>query len=296
MQEFMAGRPQKIYSSISETIYVTDDNGNDIPFGSILVLCPICYSSIIGPYGFQTTKTGTWQKYQCKNRNCPWLKDHRKKKQFVLKTSALFNDALRSHLNQVIIPLIQGDTTQSIIGTHNHCSPALMTYIRHKVEYVLDQQTNLEHLTVEKPMDDGVAVDEWFLKINGKAVYVIMATSYGKRKILGVKVALSRDELMMRRVFDEAERNNGKEFSLITIDAWGGSMKMIKNLTRPITAVIHKHKAPYDKAVIWRIEYTEKKRIIHQIGLKTNFFRHRKTREYYYLKEEEDLIKPNPKK
>jgi len=289
MEKDMVGRPHIQYSSVSEEIFLTTENSEKLSFGEIVILCPICHSHQVGPYGFQATKTGIWQKYQCKNPTCSWLHHHSKGKQFVLKTSALFRDALKHHLNTVIVPLIKGDTTQTMVGTHTSRSPALMTYLRHKIEDHLEKHQQLQHLALNTPYDDGVALDEWFMKIHGKAVYIIMATSYGKKQIIGVKVALSRDELMMRTVFDEAERNNGKPFSLVSIDAWGGSMKMLKNLNRPITVVIHKHKAPYDKAVLWRLEYTPDKRIIHQIGVKTPFFRNRKKHVYYYFQEEELL-------
>ncbi len=97
----------------------------------------------------------------------------------------------------------------------------------------------------------------------------------------------------MRTVFDEAEHNNGQKFAIMTIDAWGGSQKMAKNLDRPII-VIHKHKKPYDRAVIWSIEYKGTTRVIHKIGVKTDFFRSRKTREFRYLRHEEPRSPPDP--
>jgi hypothetical protein len=196
----------------------------------------------------------------------------------------------------MLSPILRGNMTHLTVGEHYHRSPALITYLRHKVEEILDRRKDLEKLVCEDPLEDAVSLDEMFLTIEGEAVYIIMATSYGKKKVLGIKVAKSRDELMMRTVFDEAERNNGKLFSIMTIDAWGGSMKMAKELKRPITVVIHKHKSPYNKGVIWRIEYEENKRIIHSIGVKTDFFTSRRTREYRYLKTEESLVKPVPKK
>jgi hypothetical protein len=171
-----------------------------------------------------------------------------------------------------------------------------MTYIRHKVEAILEQRRDLENLVLEAPLDDAVSLDEMFLTIEGESIYIIMATSYGKKKVLGLKVASSREEGMMRIVFDEAERANGKPFSMMTIDAWGGSLKMAKGLGRPITVVIHRHKSPYNLAVIWKIEYLDNKQIIHKIGLKTDFFKTRRSREYWYVKEEIDLTKPPAKK
>ena len=292
----MAGRPHKSYLKILHPITIKADNGNIVDYGEIPVLCPICHSHLVGLNGSQPLKAGSCQKYQCKNPCCPGRKYLKKGKQFTLQTSALFKDALIDHLKQILCPLLQVETTQKSLGKHYHRSPGLMTYIRHKVEATLKQRKYLEKLVLEHPLNDAVSLDEMFLTIEGEAIYVILATSYGKKKVLGVKVAASREENIMREVFNEAERNNGKPFSILTIDAWGGSIKMAKNLGRPITVVIHKHKAPYKKAVIWKIDYETKKQIIHKIGVKTNFFKTRHKREYWYMKETIDLTKPTPKK
>lgn len=292
MLQLMVGRPLKTYPPLFHEIIATMEDKSDIPMGSIPVLCPDCGSACVGPYGFQRTLTGNWQKFQCKNEDCPSREHLKKGRQFVLKTSAIFKEALAKHLSMLLIPLIKGDTPQTALAAQHHRSSALMTYIRHKVEGILAKRQLLEKLVIKAPYADAVSLDELFLKIDGIPVYVIMATAYGKRQVLGVKVTFSRDEIMMRHVFNEAEQNNGKPFSMITIDAWGGSIKMAKNLMRPITLVVHKHKAPYNKAVLWKIEYEPDKRITHKIGVKTDFFRTRKVREYYYLKEVEDLSKP----
>ena len=69
-----------------------------------------------------------------------------------------------------------------------------------------------------------------------------------------------------------------------------GTRKMVKQLNRPITIVIHKHKKPYDKAVIWEIEYLDQERITTKIGIKTDFFKWRKKREYFYKIERERIV------
>lgn len=296
MLYLMVGRPIKVYSPIYESLTLPQPDGTVLQFGDILILCPICRSSLVGTYGSQGSKTGCHIKYQCKNPACPALRYLRKGKQFMLRTSALFQEILASHVKQIVSSLIRGDTTQIAVGQRYHRSPALMTILRHKAENILDERKDLDNLVQEPTMEEAVSLDEMFLKIEGEQIYVIPGTCYGKRKVLGLKVASSRDETIMRSVFDEAERNNGKPFEILTIDAWGGSIKMAKKLGRPIIVVIHKHKAPYDKAVIWKIEYIENKRIIHKIGLQTDFFLTRKTRVYYYLREEEDLISPPAKK
>jgi hypothetical protein len=292
----MVGRPIKVYSPIYESLSLTQSDGTVLQFGDILILCPICRSSLVGTYGYQDSKTGCQVKYQCKNPVCPALRYLNKGKQFMLRTSALFKEILAKHVTQIVTSLIRGDTTQIAVGQRYHRSPALMTILRHKAERLLEEHKSLDNLVLEPVMEKALSLDEMFLKIEGEQIYIILGTCYGKKKVLGVKVAASRDETIMRTVFNEAERNNGKLFEILTIDAWGGSLKMAKDLGRPIIVVIHKHKAPYDKAVIWKIEYVENKRIIHKIGLQTDFFLTRKSRVYYYLREEEDLTSPPPKK
>jgi hypothetical protein len=55
---------------------------------------------------------------------------------------------------------------------------------------------------------------------------------------------------------------------------------MAHDLMRPITLIIHKHKKPYDKAVIERIEYDGSDRVITQVGIETDVFERRAKREY----------------
>lgn len=291
----MSGRPCTQYHEIIEQIKITLDDGTQESIGDLPILCPICISDLVGSYGIQPLKSGGRRKFQCKNPACPARAYFHKGKQFTLHTSALFKEALTKQLNQLLIPLLRGDSTQSALSQRFHRSAALMTHLRKKVQIALEMRQNLNKLVLKPTLEEGISLDEMFLKIEGKAVYIIMGTCYGQRKVLGIKVATRRDETMMRTVFNEAEQNNGKQFSLMSIDAWGGSMKMAKNLNRPIIVVIHKHKAPYIKAVIWKIEYESTKRILHKIGIKTDFFKFRRKREYYYLKEEEDLAKPTPK-
>ncbi len=295
MEGLMAGRPKTLYHPIFRTLHATLEDGTTFPLTDIPVLCPKCGSPLVGPYGYQPTEEEVDEKFQCKNSDCPFLKHHAHGHQFNIRTSARFQLALAAYLTNFLAPLVNGTMSQSALAGQIHRAPALVTYLLHKVEAHLQVLDQIHKLVLVPTLEDAVALDEFFLTIEGQGVYVILATGYRLRKVLGVKVSLSRDELGMRTVFDEAERNSGKEFTLLTIDAWGGSQKMAKNLGRPIIVVIHKHKRPYDKAVIWKIEYKEDTRIIHKIGVKTDFFQARKTREYYYLRQEEPRNPPAPK-
>jgi hypothetical protein len=291
----MAGRPKTQYPPLFRPLYATLEDGTTFPLTSIPTLCPICDSPLVGPYGFQQGKEMEEEKFQCKNPECPFLQGHAVGHQFNIRTSARFQQALAAHLTNILAPLVKGTMTQQALAGQVHRSPALVTYLRHKVEAHLRQLDLLRQLVLAPALEDAVALDEFFLTIEGEPVYGILATGYRLRKVLGVKIAPSRDAGMMRAVFDEAERNNGKKFALLTIDAWGGSQKMAKELNRPIIVVIHKHKRPYDRAVIWKIEYVGETRVLHKVGVKTDFFKTRKKREYRYIREEEPCNPPAPK-
>ena len=290
----MSGRPKTVYHPLFRLLRATLEDGTMHALTDIAVLCPICHSPLVGPYGYDPEEEGGDQKYQCKNEDCPSRADQKKGHQFNVRTSAVFQQALADHFEQVLVPLVNGTMPQQALAGQIHRSPALVTYIRHKVEARLQELDKLHKLVIAPVLEDAVSLDEFFLTIEGHAVYVVVATGYRERKVLGVKVSFSRDEKVMRAVFDEAEQNNGKEIAILTIDAWGASQKMAKDLNRPIVVVIHKHKRPYDKAVIWNIEYEGDTRVIHKIGVKTDFFRSRKTREYRYLRQEEPRNPPEP--
>ncbi|TFG11240.1 MAG: hypothetical protein EU535_07460 [Promethearchaeota archaeon] len=144
--------------------------------------------------------------------------------------------------------------------------------------------------------DKAIAIDETFLRIEEKKVYIIVATGYTTHKVLGVKVSFTRKEQDMREVFDEAERNTMYQISTVISDAWTSTIAMVKNLGREITHVIHKHKKPYDKAVIKHYEYTDTERMTTDIGVKTDVMKKRATRQGHYMVKREVLNAPPPKK
>jgi len=144
--------------------------------------------------------------------------------------------------------------------------------------------------------DKAISIDKTFLEIEGKKVYVIIATGYTSRKVLGLKVSFSRKERDMREVFDEAEANTKHRIITVVSDAWGSTISMVKNLGRNINHVIHKHEKPFDKAVIKRYEYIDTKRKATDIGVKTDITKKRATRQGYYTIKEGPLNSPPSKK
>jgi len=127
-------------------------------------------------------------------------------------------------------------------------------------------------------------------------IYVIIVRGYKSRKVLGLNVSLTRTEADIRKAFDEAGSNTQEEISVITCDAWGATRKMAHDLMRPITLIIHKHKKPYDKAVIERIEYDGSDRVITQVGIETDIFERRAKREYKHATIVQSTVIPLPRR
>jgi hypothetical protein len=70
---------------------------------------------------------------------------------------------------------------------------------------------------------------------------------------------------------------------------------MVKNLVHNILHVIHKHKKPYNKAVIKHYEYIEPERVTTDIGVRTDVMKRRDTRQAHYMVKREALNAPSPK-
>ncbi len=185
----MAGRPKTLYPPLFRTLHATMKDGTTIPLADIPVLCPICESPLVGPYGNQPDEDGGEPKYQCKNDDCPFRKEHGSGHQFNVRTSARFRQALAAHFQQVLVPLVNGSMPLRALAGQIHRSPALVTYIRHKVEARLQELGQLQKLVLSPTLEDAVSLDEFFLTVEGQAVYVATATGYSQRKVLGVKVS-----------------------------------------------------------------------------------------------------------
>jgi len=292
----MIGRPKKKYSEIWRPICIETENKTTEPLKNIPVLCPNCHSAKIGTFGTHKRQNGRAESFQCKNSKCSHLKIHKTARQFTLSTSWCFMTALNSMLGRMSKEIMQGKVSQSAIAEKYEVSDALIAFIRIKLEKTLDLLYGLDHVVLVPTADTAVAGDETFIRINGVPFYIIMFTGHTTHKVLGISVSKTRSEADIRQVFDEANQNTKVPIRVITTDAWSATQAMAKKLNRPITLVIHKHKKPYDKAVIWEIEYEDNLRKITKIGVKCDFFERRAKREYHYMVDEEDLIPPIPKK
>jgi hypothetical protein len=266
-------------------------------FAQILILCPMCQSALVGTFGTKQLKYGRVEMFQCKNSHCSHLKTHKTGKQFSLRKSYRFKHEIMESLTDLYGDLVLEGAKGKTIAKKYHLSQATISLLRQDLEETIQNSRGLDQLVSIPQPDRTIALDETFLKIEGKAIYIIIATGYTTHKTLGLKVSETRNEEDIREVFDEADRNTIEPIEAASIDAWGASQAMAKNLNREFTLFIHKHKSPYDKAVIRRFTYDQNERIITDLGVKVDVFKHRGTREYYYLERREPLCLPpaNPR-
>lgn len=188
--------------------------------------------------------------------------------------------------------LLKDGAKNKTIAKKYSVSPSEISALRREIETAIEKHRRLDSLVKMPQPDKAIAIDETFLKIEGKKVYIIITTGYMSRKVLGINVSFSRNEKDMREVFNEAERNTKYRIATVTSDAWGSTIAMVKNMGRKMDHIIHKHKKPYIKAVIKRYEYIDGERVITTIGVKTEVTKRRAKRQGYYMITKEPLNPP----
>jgi len=273
------GRPKKAFSARFHQIPIVNDNGIMLKEISIQIRCPLCKSEIVSTNGTRKTMKAREIIYQCKNPGCTPRTNTKRGKQFSVYTSYCFVRYTDDVIGELKDKIMHSSTTHTNIAIDYCLSPSSITNLLRKFEKYVKDVIGLDKLLFMKENEEALAIDETFIKIKGIDYYVIMATGYNSHKVLGLSVSSSRKEADLLKVLTEADHNVTSSLSVVSADAWGATQSMILNLGRPMTFIIHKHKKPYDKAVIWRIEYDNSNRIITQIGIKTDIFKKKGKRE-----------------
>lgn len=292
---FMIGRKFKNLIEVWHQIFITMINGLEIPLIEMKMRCPKCGSWMVGPNGTRKRKNGRVDAFICRNPDCK-NKGRKTPKQFIATTSYEFKKLVHSKLKQLYEDMLKDGAKNKTIAKKYNVSPSEISALRTEIEKSIEKHQTLDSLIDVPQPDKAIAIDETFLKIEGKKVYIIVATGYTTRKVLGVKVSFSRKEQDMREVFDEAEQNTTYQITAVISDAWTSTIAMVKNLGREITHIIHKHKKPFDKAVIKHYKYTDSERETMDIGVKTDVMERRATRQGHYMVKREPLNAPTPKK
>lgn len=272
-----------------------DQNRTSIYLGKMQLLCPVCKSPLVGEFGSRKRKCTRVEAFQCKNPHCPHLVDYKTPKQFITTTSYHFREIISEKLLEFYEDLMLEGAKQKTLAKKYKISQAQVSALRMELECALDALQGLDSLVLTPQPDDAIAMDETFLKIEGTSIYVIIATGYATRKVLGLKVSKTRTAEDILEVFREAERNTAQLISVVTSDAWNATQSAMKNLNREIKHVIHPHEKPYTKAIIQHHRYESSKRKTTTIGIPTDFFKKRKRRRFRYMTTNTNLT-PKPKR
>ena len=270
-------------------------SGLSILIASIVILCPECHSSIISTNGTRKRLNSRVEVFICRNPRCA-SQTHKTPKQFILTTSHKFKEGVWGTLNNLFKDLMLHGAKNKSVAEKYDISCSQVSALLGELEGAISDSSGLDQLVDVPQPDWAVAVDETFLRIQGRAIYIIIATGYASRKILGIRVSPTRAEADMRAVFDEADANTAQPISAVTSDAWGATKKMVRNIGRDMTLITHRHKVPYDKVVINHYTYTLSHRVTTEIGVKTDVFTRRAVREYRHGTRRESLSPPTPRR
>ena len=291
----MAGRKKKdLIPSFRDLIIIIKGMAN-LMLGQIQIKCPLCGSWKVTPNGTRPRKGRRVEAFICRNKKCK-NGDHKTPKQFILTTSYEFKKLIFAKLERLYEDLLKDGAKSKTIAKKYKVSPSQISKLRDVFVKALDKLEGLDKLVKLPQSDRTICMDETFLKIEGTSIYIIVATGYKTHKILGLKVSKTRKEKDMREVFDEAEQNTKEPISNVISDGWGATQKMTKNVGRPITHVIHKHKKPYKKVLARHYFYTKTHRITLEIGIKNDLFKKRGKRVFYYAISKTPLNSLPPKK
>jgi len=286
---YMIGRKEKKYCPLWRPIKAQSESGTRFSLGKIQVSCPTCGSIKVGEYGTHGRKHTRVETFQCKNPNCTHLSGYKTPKQFVLTTSHHFQELIFDKLKTLYEDLVIEGAKQKTIAKKYGISDAQVSALRSELETAIDNLNGLDSLVLTPQPDTAIAIDETFLKIEGTSIYVIIATGYKTHKVLGIKVSKTRSEEDIREVFDESERNTKHQLSIVTSDALNATQSAVKNLGREIVHAIHPHKKPFKKGILRHYSYEGNKRITTTIGVKSDFFKKHRKRQFRYTITETDL-------
>ncbi len=166
----MAGRRSKSYDPLFREILLEMAQGYRFSVGQIQLLCPVCGSGHVGTNGTQEVGTSRCEDIICHDPECPFLDGHRKGKQFRLTTSLVFKQQVWSMLRGLYRELVEEGAKGKTIAHVYGISEAEVSHLRADLAEVIETQHGLDQLVEVPQPDRAVAIDETFLKIEGKTI------------------------------------------------------------------------------------------------------------------------------
>ena len=290
----MVGR-KKIENEVLECeITFISRSGITYVLKKVRMTCPDCGSTEVRPFGTRKLKETRVIGLVCRNPDCP-REGKKTPRQFSPHTSGAIKVLVNGKIETMVREIYIGGSKAKSVASSYGVSETFVSFLRDEVDEAIEQGLIKDEL-VDKPTDDNaVSVDETFFEIGKKKIYAIIVRGYKSKKVLGIHVSMTRKDVDIRVAFDEAQRNTRNRINTITCDAWGATMKMAKVLRYPVTVIVHKHKKPYDKALVERYEYDGTNRNVTRIGIKTDVFTKRGKRKFHYETNVESTVAPASK-
>ncbi len=152
-------------------------DGLKIPHIEIKIRCPECRSWMVGPNGTRKRKNGRVDAFICKNPECKHLKQ-KTSKQFIVTTSYEFKKLVHGKLKQLYEDILKDGAKNKTIAKKYNVSPSEISALRTEVEKAIEKHQTLDSLVDVPQPDRTVAIDEMLLRIEGKRMYIIVATGY----------------------------------------------------------------------------------------------------------------------
>jgi len=112
----MVGRIKKVYEPLWRPIETQSKSGARFSLGTIQLFCPACRSPKVGPYGTHGREITRVETFQCKNRQCPHLKNHKWGKHFILTTSYRFQELINNKLKILYEDLLRDGAKNKTIA------------------------------------------------------------------------------------------------------------------------------------------------------------------------------------
>jgi hypothetical protein len=285
------GRKRKEYEEVHADFCIHSEFGLMLILVGVVLFCAFCKSTNLRSAGTRERKGTRVPAVMCANPNCPNRHGNRGP-QFSPHTSGnikvLVENDLKTMIHRLYVKGVHGSTVADEYGV----SSSFVSFLRDEIDKAIERGVIRDRLVEQSTDDAAVSIDETFFKIGKTTIYVIIVRGYKSAKVLGVNVSKTRAEADIKKAFDEAQGNTTATITTITCDAWGATRKMAHELRYPLTLIIHPHKAPYDKVVIERVNYTPETREITQVGVPSDILTRRAKREYKYLQTSEPLAPP----
>ena len=129
------------------------------------MMCPVCKSRMIGPFGSKQLKSGRIEMFQCKNPNCPHLNHHKTGKQFSLRRSYCFKEEIWRLLDDLHINISEGAKNKTIAKKYK-ISCATISFLRKKLEDTIESHCGLDLIVNTKQLDRAIAIDRLLINLS----------------------------------------------------------------------------------------------------------------------------------